>query len=52
MINWTKLNVEDVKFMANWAIKIGFFRLANTLIQDLEEYKKLARASKYVIIKP
>lgn len=52
MINWKKLTVEDVKYITDWAIGIGFFHLAKELIQDLEDHKKLANPSKYVIIKP
>lgn len=52
MINWNKLTTEDVKCIADWAIRIGFFHLAKELIQDLENHKKLANPRKYVMIKP
>lgn len=48
MINWTKLTVDDIKSMAEWSIRIGFFNLAKELIKDLEEHKKLAKNEKYV----
>lgn len=50
MINWNKLTVEDVKCMADWAIRIGFFHFAKELIKDLEDRKKLVKSSKHVMI--
>jgi hypothetical protein len=40
MINWNRLTLEELKDMADWAIRMNFYYLAKVLIEDIE-IKKL-----------
>lgn len=38
-MNWKKFTVDELRYIAEWAIEIGMFYLAKEIIKDIENHR-------------